>query len=280
MLKTTIFRSQDLHSLPLFLSIFFALLFMWPGSARAADVILAWDPNQEPTVAGYKVFNGLASRSYNGTVDVGNWTSCIVSGLEPGKTYYFAAKAYDSAGNESDYSSEIAYAVPAACSFSLSPTSQSFAASGGGANIAVTAPSGCSWSSSSSAAWITITAGSGSGNGVTTYSVASNSEYSTRVGNINIGSQTFSVSQSAASTATYTITASAGSNGSISPSGAVLVNGGTSKTFTITPKSGYKVYRVLLNGTSVGAVTKYTFSNVIANQTIRAEFTSTWSRHR
>jgi hypothetical protein len=279
MLTMTYFRLQYLRSLLLFLPIlFFALLFIWPGFAKAADVTLAWDPNQEPTVAGYKVFNGLASRNYNGTVDVGNWTSCVVSGLEPGKTYYFAAKAYDSAGNESDFSSEIAYAVAAACSFSLSPASQSFASSGGSGSIAVTAPSGCSWSSSSSASWITITTGSGSGNGVARFSVASNGDYSTRVGNINIGSQTFSVSQSAATTATYTITASAGSNGSISPSGNVQVNGGTSKTFTMTPKRGYQVYRVLLNGTSVGAVTRYTLSNVIANQTIRAEFKSS-GRH-
>lgn len=277
MLTTTYFRLQYLRSLLLFLPIYISLLFIWPGSARAADVTLAWDANQEPSVAGYKVFNGLASRNYNGTVDVGNWTSCIVSGLEPGKTYYFAAKAYDTAGNESDYSSEIAYAVPAACSFSLSPTSQSFAASGGSGSIAVSAPSGCSWSSSGSAAWITITAGSGSGNGTLSYSVASNSDYNTRVGNINIATQTFSVSQ-AASAVAYTITASTGSNGSISPSGKVTVNAGTSKTFTITPKRNYQIYRVLVNGASVGAVSTHTFSNIAGNQTIRAEFkrASSW----
>jgi hypothetical protein len=273
MLKTMFPRFEPVRSILLFLLIFFTLLFIWPGFAKAADVTLAWDPNQEPAVAGYKVFNGLASRNYNGTVDVGNWTSCIVSGLEPGKTYYFAAKAYDLAGNESDYSSEIAYAVPAACSFSLSPASQSFTASGGSGSIAVTAPSGCSWSSSSSAAWITITAGSGSGNGVAKFSVASNGDSSIRVGNINIGSQTFPVSQSAKITQ-YTISASAGPNGSISPSGNVLVNGGASKTFTITPKRNFQVYRVLLNGVSVGAVTRYTVSNINANQTIRAEFQS------
>ena len=279
MLKTTLFRLRHLRSLQLFLSIFFTLLFLWPGCAKAVDVTLAWDPNQEPTVAGYKVFNGLASRSYNGTVDVGNWTSCIVSGLEPGKTYYFAAKAYDSAGNESDFSTEIAYTVALACSVSLSPTSQSFASSGGSGSIAVTAPSGCSWSASSSAAWMRITAGSGSGNGVAKFSVASNGDYSTRVGNINIGSKTFSVSQSA-KIAQYTITASAGANGSISPSGNVRVNGGASKTFTFTPKKGYQVYRVLLNGMSIGAVTRYTFPNVVANQTIRAEFKSAGSGRR
>jgi hypothetical protein len=72
---------------------------------------------------------------------------------------------------------------------------------------------------------------------------------------------------------TNTITASAGTNGSIDPSGAVLVNVGTDKTFTITPASGYKIDAVLVDGISVGAVASYTFSNVVANHTIEASFT-------
>jgi hypothetical protein len=252
-------------------------------AALGSNVTLAWDPNSEPTVAGYKVVYGLSSRNYAYTVDVGISTSLSISGLQPGTTYYFAALAYDTIGQQSGYSNEVSYLPPVApsCSFVLSPITKSFSSSGGTGSVSVSTSAGCSWSASSSAAWITITsAASGSGNATVNYSVSSNSNYSTRAGNINIGSQTFTVSQSAASTATYTITASAGSNGSILPSGAVLVNGGTSKTFTITPKSGYKVYRVLLNGKSIGAVKSYTFSNIIANQTIRAEFTSTWSWFR
>jgi hypothetical protein len=71
---------------------------------------------------------------------------------------------------------------------------------------------------------------------------------------------------------TYTITASAGANGTISPSGAVIVNAGASQTFTITPSTGYKVSGVLVDGASVGSVTSYTFSNVTAAHTIAASF--------
>src|SRR5207245_3656886 len=58
---------------------------------------------------------------------------------------------------------------------------------------------------------------------------------------------------------TYTITASAGANGSISPSGAVSVNATDSKTFTIAANTNYHVADVLVDGSSVGAVTTYTF---------------------
>ncbi|HQQ13119.1 MAG TPA: cohesin domain-containing protein, partial [Bacteroidales bacterium] len=71
---------------------------------------------------------------------------------------------------------------------------------------------------------------------------------------------------------TYTITATAGANGSISPSGSVTVNYGASQTFTISPTAGYVVSDVLVDGSSVGAVATYTFSNVTANHTIAASF--------
>lgn len=71
---------------------------------------------------------------------------------------------------------------------------------------------------------------------------------------------------------THTITATAGTGGSISPSGAVTVNNGENKTFTITPASGYAISDVKVDGASVGAVSSYTFSNVTANHTIHASF--------
>ncbi len=71
---------------------------------------------------------------------------------------------------------------------------------------------------------------------------------------------------------TYTITASVGANGSISPSGAVVVNDGTDKTFTITADANYDVNSVIVDGVAVGAVSTYTFNDVNANHTISATF--------
>ena len=71
---------------------------------------------------------------------------------------------------------------------------------------------------------------------------------------------------------TYTITPSAGGNGSISPAGVQTVSYGGGQSFTITPNAHYHVANVVVDGSSVGAVTSYTFSNVTANHTISVTF--------
>jgi hypothetical protein len=71
---------------------------------------------------------------------------------------------------------------------------------------------------------------------------------------------------------TYTITATAGEGGSISPSGAVSVNHGADQAFTITADTGYNIADVVVDGSSVGAVSTYTFTNVTSAHTISAAF--------
>jgi len=71
---------------------------------------------------------------------------------------------------------------------------------------------------------------------------------------------------------TFTITATAGAGGTIAPSGTVTVEYGKDQTFTITPNTGYHILDVKVDGSSVGAVSTYTFTNVTANHTIEATF--------
>ena len=73
---------------------------------------------------------------------------------------------------------------------------------------------------------------------------------------------------------TYTITASAGTGGSISPSGEVIVEHGSSKTFTMSPSEDYSVEDVLVDGESVGPRDTYTFNNITSNHTISVSFTT------
>ena len=80
----------------------------------AAQVSMAWDPNTESDLTGYRIHYGTASGSYATHIDVHKVTSYTVTGLSEGQTYYFADTAYDSAGNESGYSNPVSYTVPAA----------------------------------------------------------------------------------------------------------------------------------------------------------------------
>ncbi|HDP24752.1 MAG TPA: hypothetical protein ENN34_04840, partial [Deltaproteobacteria bacterium] len=71
---------------------------------------------------------------------------------------------------------------------------------------------------------------------------------------------------------THTITASAGSGGSISPLGDVSILDGSNRTFTITPDTCRYISDLLVDGSSVGPQTSYTFENVTADHTISASF--------
>lgn len=80
-------------------------------------VSLAWDApstNEDGSslndLAGYIVYYGLSSRNYTASVDVSTFTSCEISQLSP-NTYYFTVSAYDTSGNESDYSRELVVVV-------------------------------------------------------------------------------------------------------------------------------------------------------------------------
>ena len=70
------------------------------------------------------------------------------------------------------------------------------------------------------------------------------------------------------------LSASAGWDGSISPAGSFFLTREASQTFTITPATGYGVSSVLVDGTSVGAVTSYTLHNITASHSILATFAS------
>jgi len=97
----------------LILTAFLIIFFLLISTSHAQQVSLAWNANTETDLQAYKVYRGEASRTYTTNSNVGKTTNCTVSGLELGKTYYFTVTALDSVGNESGYSNEITYMIPA-----------------------------------------------------------------------------------------------------------------------------------------------------------------------
>ncbi len=75
------------------------------------DVRLAWNPNSEANIAGYRLYIGTAPGVYDtATIDIDDVTHYTVRGqLVYGVVYYFALTAYDTDGLESAKSDEIRY---------------------------------------------------------------------------------------------------------------------------------------------------------------------------
>jgi len=85
----------------------FTILGLAAVDASATQVSLAWDPNQESDMGGYRLYYGTASRKYTASIDVSNVTNYTLADLPPWQKYYFAITAYDVDDNESKFSNEV-----------------------------------------------------------------------------------------------------------------------------------------------------------------------------
>jgi hypothetical protein len=118
--------------------------------------------------------------------------------------------------------------APAACTYTITPASQSIGPAGGaGTPVAVATEVGCVWTAASGVDWITVTAGAtGSASGVVAFNVAANTGPA-RTGTLTIAGRTFTVTQPAV--CTY----------AISPTSRPSVKGGIrSETVTVTAAAG------------------------------------------
>ncbi len=210
------------------------ILLIFPyHQGHCAQVMLAWDPDSASDLAGYKLYYGTASGNYQANIDVGNVNTYTLNNLTIGATYYAAATAYTNTGLESSFSNEVMYTVPA-CTYALSLSSASFAASGGTGSVSITTPSYCNWTTSSGISWITVNTGSGTGNGSMTYSISPNTGTTGRVGSLTIAGNVFTITEDGLA-ANYTLSVSKNGTGggsvSTSPSGTVF-SAGTAVTLT------------------------------------------------
>ncbi len=90
----------------------------------------------------------------------------------------------------------------ASCDFRLGSPSTTLPAEGGSGSVSVTTE--CSWTANTNANWLSLSPSSGTGNGTVAFNALPNTTSSSRSATIVIGSQSFTVSQSAPCTFTFT----------------------------------------------------------------------------
>ena len=93
--------------------------FILPGFLFAAltghlyasvSASLSWVASSDTNVSGYNIFYGTVSQTYTNSITVGAVTNAVVPNLADSTTYFFAAKAHNSAGLQSLLSNQAAFA--------------------------------------------------------------------------------------------------------------------------------------------------------------------------
>ena len=94
--------------------LFSILLFSSLSQIYAADITLQWDANTEPDFDHYVIYWGTSSGTYDHSENIAKGTTTYtVTSLDLDQyIYYFAAKAFDTEGLESDYCTEIDTKAP------------------------------------------------------------------------------------------------------------------------------------------------------------------------
>jgi len=231
------------------------------------SVTLSWYPSPSTNVTGYKVYFGLASRTYTTSIDVGNVTNATVTGLLAGTTYYFAVTAYDSAGLESDFSAEVSYTVPA-----LPPAAVTLTAPANGANYL--APASISLAAS-------VTTNSHTINQVQFYNGA------TLLGTVTTAPYTFAWNN--VSAGTYSLSAQVGydsGSNAVSASVSVTITNLPPPAIALTAPANGANYlapatlnlaaSVTANGNSITSVSFYNGASLLGTSTT-APYTYAWS---
>jgi hypothetical protein len=86
------------------------VLSIQPANAWT-QVTLAWSPNSEPDLAGYRVFSRLEGEDYDYDFPVweGTETTCTIDILDENLPNYLVVRAFDTEGYESADSNEVCY---------------------------------------------------------------------------------------------------------------------------------------------------------------------------
>jgi len=93
------------------LAAFIVGLIIFASADAGESVTLAWDPNVDANIAGYRLHYGTAPDVYSSVLDVGNDTTGTIHDLIPGVAYYIVVTAYNADGLESPPSNEVSFTL-------------------------------------------------------------------------------------------------------------------------------------------------------------------------
>jgi hypothetical protein len=121
--RTNISQSFYLSWILFNLSLIVLYFIVRSTNVYGAQVTLVWDYNNKQEISGYNVYYGNSSRNYFKSVNIASSdiTTCTITDLIEGQTYYFAATAYNDNFLESNYSTEVSYTIESATT-SVPPT--------------------------------------------------------------------------------------------------------------------------------------------------------------
>ncbi|MBK5102225.1 MAG: fibronectin type III domain-containing protein [Desulfobacteraceae bacterium] len=93
------------------LLVLISLLILPFAASASVEITLAWDTNNEPELAGYRVYcrEGGQDYDYDNPYWEGAETTCAISELDETTPYYFVVRAFDTSNNESGNSNEVSY---------------------------------------------------------------------------------------------------------------------------------------------------------------------------
>jgi len=227
--------------------------------ATSATINAVAAPNGSITPAGITTLAGGSNQSYTITPDAG----FVVTALVVDGTQLPGATAYTFTNVTGDHYI-IAYFAPAPVA--TSATINAVAAPNGSIT-----PAGITTLAGGSNQSYTITPDAGF---VVTALVVDGTQLpgATAYTFTNVTGDHYIIAYFAPAPATVTIIAAAATNGTISPSGAAVVPGGSNQTYTITPDAGFTVTDLVVDGILLPGATSYTFTNVTADHYINAYF--------
>jgi hypothetical protein len=138
------------------------------------------------------VYYGMISGRPTTSIDVGQNTSWVLSGLQPDVTYYFTVRTYDTLGQLSSPAPEVVYTPPPPCTLSINDSSTGILGTTYTGALAVTTPTGCSWAAIPQAPWLSVSTAGGSGYGAFQWTAQANVTGAARSGTILVATATAS----------------------------------------------------------------------------------------